>query len=147
MEEVVAFWREYEDLSRDVGMLGIQLSKTNKMANLLFKAAAHANLGSEVLAEIDVLRSELEKLDTEFNGNPAKNQIGERNKPTIGARLFALNRGITTSTYGPTETHKETMRMIKEQWANMMDRLEVQRIKAQSIADKIVEAGGSWVER
>ncbi|SNS98018.1 Uncharacterized protein SAMN05421640_1870 [Ekhidna lutea] len=146
MNEVVAFWREYENLGRDVSKLGIQLSKTRKMADMLFKAAGHANVGSEILTEVATLQSELGKLDTELNGNPAKNQIGERSKPTIGSRLFALNRGITTSTYGPTETHKETMRIIKDQWANMMARLETQRIKAQSIADKVVEAGGSWVE-
>ncbi|MEQ8629833.1 glycosyl hydrolase [Ekhidna sp.] len=146
MDEVVAFWRAYEDLSRDVGKLGVQLSKSMKMADLLFKAAGHANVGSDVIAEVATLRSELGKLDTEFNGNPAKNQVGEKSRPTIGARLFALNRGITTSTYGPTETHEETMRIIKEQWTDMMARLEAQRIKAQSIADKVVEAGGSWVE-
>ncbi len=146
MSEVVAFWREFEDLGRDVDMLGIQLSSTRKRANKLFYAAAHTNLEGSVLSEIKAMQSELDKLDTEFNGNAAKNQIGERNKPNLGGRLFALWRGISTSTYGPTETHKETMRIIKKQRAEMKSALDAQMTKAESIANKIVEAGGSWVE-
>ena len=146
MSEVVGFWREFEDVGRDVDMLGIQLSSTRKRANKLFYAAAHANLEGSVLSEIKSMQAELDKLDTEFNGNAAKNQIGERNKPNLGGRLFALWRGISTSTYGPTETHKETMRIIKKQRAEMKSVLDAQMTKAESIANKIVEAGGSWVE-
>ncbi len=146
MNEVVAFWRAFEDLSRDVNRLGIELSNTRKMADKLFYAAAHANVSGEILTQVKELQKNLDDLDTELNGNPAKNQIGERNKPTIGGRLFALWRGISTSTYGPTETHEETMRMIKMQWADMKNDLEAQKVIAKSIADKIVAAGGSWVE-
>lgn len=146
MNEVVAFWRSYEDLNRDVNVLGWELSQARKMADKLFTAATKANVGNELLSEIVEIREVLDDLDTKLNGNPAKNQIGERNKPTLGDRIFALYRGISTSTYGPTETHEETMRIIKQQWTEMKSTLETQQVKEKSIADRIIEAGGSWVE-
>ena len=146
MNEVVAFWRSYEDLNRDVNVLGWELSRARKMADKLFTAATKANVGNEILSEIVEIREVLNDLDTELNGNAAKNQIGEKNRPTLGDRVFALYRGISTSTYGPTETHEETMRIIKKQWAEMKSTLEAQQVKEKSIADRIIEAGGSWVE-
>jgi photosystem II stability/assembly factor-like uncharacterized protein len=146
MTEVIAFWRSYEELNKDVNVLGFELNKARKMAEKLFYAAAHANVSSDIMAEVTSLQESLNDLDTELNGNPAKNQIGERNKPTLGDRIFALYRGISTSTYGPTETHEETMRIIKEQWFDLKEGLEAEQVKAKSIAKRIVEAGGSWVE-
>lgn len=146
MAEVIAFWRSYEDLNKDVNVLGYELSQTRKMADKLFSAAAHANVSSDIMSQVTSLQESLNTLDTELNGNPAKNQIGERNRPTLGDRVFALWRGISTSTYGPTETHHETMRIIKERWEDLKTRLEAQQIKARSIAEKVEAAGGSWVE-
>ena len=146
LEEVAAFWRKYEDLSRDVNALGIQLSQTRKMSNKLMAAAMKANVSSEVLEEIDALSQELDALDSELNGHPAKNQIGERSRPNIGARLFALNRGISTSTYGPTPTHLETMEIIVKQQKAMEVTLSQLESEADQLAQIIVAAGGSWVE-
>ena len=146
IDDVVAFWRSYEDVSRDVDKLSITLANTRKMTDKLFYAVAHANMGSDVLAEVTKLKADLDQIDLRLNGNPAKNQIGERNTPTLGDRVFALWRGISTSTYGPTETHKQSMKIIKDQWSEMTNELEAQKAIAKSIADRVVAAGGSWVE-
>ena len=146
MDQVIAFWREYEDMGRDVSALAINVSNTRKMAEKLFSAAAHSNVSSEMLTQVTTLQKELGSLDTQLNGNPAKNQIGEKSKPTIGGRLFALTRGVEMSTYGPTTTHKETMRIIKKQLAEMNAKLEGARAEAKRIAQEVVDAGGSWVE-
>lgn len=145
-DEVVAFWRSYEDVSRDIGALYTQLSNARKNASNLMAAAMKANVGNGVLNQITSLQQQLDDLDTQLRGNPAKNQIGERTKPTLGGRLFALNRGVSLSTYGPTETHKETMRIIKKQWGEMNSQLQTYRTNATSIASQIKAAGGSWVE-
>ena len=116
------------------------------MADKLFYAAAHANVGSELMNEVSALQKELGALDSQLNGTPAKNQIGEKNRPTIGDRLFSLNRGITTSTYGPTSTHRQTMELIKKQLNDMNDKLTSGKSKAKSLAQQVKDAGGSWVE-
>lgn len=146
MDQVIAFWREYEDVSRDVSALSIELAKSRKMSEKLFTAAAHANVGADILTQVTALQKQLGALDTQLNGNPAKNQIGEKSKPTLGARLFALTRGVELSTYGPTQTHKETMRIIKKQMATIKSNLAASQQQAKGLAKTILDAGGSWVE-
>ncbi|MEM9895798.1 MAG: glycosyl hydrolase [Bacteroidota bacterium] len=146
MEEVVAFWQSYEDLSRDVSALSMQLSNARKMSDKLLSSAMGAQVKNTILQDIAILKGELNKLDIKLNGNPAKNQIGEKSKPTIGARLFALTRGVTTSTYGPTDTHKETMRIIKKQLIEMQTALKASLEKSRALAQNIYDAGGSWIE-
>lgn len=146
MSEVLAFWRKYEDLSRDVNGFNIQLSNTQKMAEKLMSAAMKANLGGEVMERIAALSSSLGEMETQARGNSAKNQVGEKSRPTIGNRLFALNRGVSLSTYGPTETHKMTMEIIVKQLGELTSELETLKNEAREIGRAIVNAGGSWVE-
>lgn len=146
MEEVAAFWRQYEDISRDVWALNIKLSNARKTAKKLLTAAVKADVDGDVIGRAANLQIKLDELDTRLNGNPAKNQIGERNNPTLGDRLFALNRGISISTYGPTETHLKTMEIVISQWSEMNEELMTLKEEAQDIGGIILEAGGSWVE-
>lgn len=146
MSEVVAFWREYEDVSRDFGAVNIKLSNERRRVDKILAAAMKANVGNEVLNDIVRTKNVLDGLDTELNGNSAKNQIGERNKPTLGDRLFALNRGISMSTYGPTATHKQTMAIIKDQMTLLNEKITVLQDKVESLGATVKNAGGAWVE-
>jgi photosystem II stability/assembly factor-like uncharacterized protein len=144
--DVAAFWRAYEQLSRDVNKLSMQLSNTVKTVEKLTWAASRSNVSNEVIAQVAQLRIEIQNLQTKLNGNAAKNEIGERVKPTIGGRLFALNKGITLSTYGPTETHKQTMEIIKNQLQELNASLQLAFAKVSTLAKQVVDAGGPWIE-
>ena len=146
MEDVVAFWRQYEQLTRDINTLSIQLSNARKAGEKLFMAASKSAVGNEVMERIATLRSGLDALDTQLNGHPAKNEIGEKVRPTIGNRLFALNRGISTSTYGPTPTHQKTVTIITTEWQSINDQLGKLKAEAKKIGGLIEKAGGPWVE-
>lgn len=145
-KEVATFWRAYEQLSRDVNKLNVQLSNTAKTAEKLTWAASRSSVSNEVIGQIADLRTKVQGMQTIMYGNAAKNEIGERTKPTIGGRLFALNRGITLSTYGPTETHKETMRIIKSQLQEMNTDLGELSSQISAFAKQVVDAGGPWIE-
>ena len=146
MEDVVSFWRAYEELSRDVSAMSIQLSNSKKRVELVFKAAMKANVSGTTMQDIAELRSSIGRLDTQVNGNPAKNQIGEKNRPTIGERLFSLNRGISNSTYGPTDTHRRTMEIVKKELGSVSNQLAGYRNSLSELANQVKAAGGSWVE-
>ena len=60
--------------------------------------------------------------------------------------MFALNRGITTSTYGPTKTHEMTVEIINDEWAEIDDKLSALRDEARKLGKKVVAAGGAWIE-
>lgn len=146
IEEVTAFWRQYENMSRDVNALGIQLSNAHKTADKLMVAATNANVGNDLLKQIAQLKTDLNGLQTELKGNPAKNEVGEKNNPTIGERLFALNRGISRSTYGPTSTHQATMKIIEKEMGKMNEKLSALKAQASDLGRQVVAAGGSWIE-
>lgn len=144
--EVSTFWRAYEQLSRDVNKLNVQLSNTAKTAEKLTWAASRSSVSNDVIKQVAELRTQIQDLQATVNGNAAKNEIGERTKPTIGGRLFALNRGITLSTYGPTETHKETMKIIRDQLRELNLSLQTASASISTLAKQVVDAGGPWIE-
>jgi photosystem II stability/assembly factor-like uncharacterized protein len=146
MEEVVVFWREYEQMTRDVNALKTQLSNTLKVSDKLLYAAQNANVDAKVLERIAALKSNLDAIDSQLNGNSAKVKIGEKVKPNIGERLFALNRGISNSTYGPTATHLETVKIIESEYSSLNNELLNLKTEARQIASIIKDAGGPWIE-
>ena len=73
MAEVVAFWRKYEQLSRDVSILSIQLANARKAGDKLFVAASKSSVSSEVMERISKLRQELNTL-----GHPTQWQSGKK---------------------------------------------------------------------
>ena len=146
INNTIAFWRDYEILSRDVHRLGVQMTKSKDRAEILMSAAMKTNVGTEVLENISQIIKNLKVLSAEINGNPAKNEIGEKNNPTIGSRLASLTRGVTRSTYGPTKTHLNTMEMIKEQINPLFEELNKNRVLLDETAAVIMKAGGAWVE-
>jgi photosystem II stability/assembly factor-like uncharacterized protein len=146
MEEVVTFWRDYERMSRDVSALNLRLRTARKQTMLMMEAAIKANVDQSLLAEIAMVKKQWDDLDAELNGNPAKNQIGERNTPTLGDRLFSLNRAITRSTYGPTDTHKKTAAIIKDQMRQISTRINEATSAMKAAYEQVIAAGGSRIE-
>ncbi|KXX71261.1 glycosyl hydrolase [Flammeovirga sp. SJP92] len=146
MDEVVAFWRKYENLTREVSTLSIQLSNTQKASTKLFNAAVSSSLDHQMMERIATLNTQLASLDTQFNGNPAKNEVGEKSKTTIGERLFALNRGISMSTYGPTATHLKTVKIIEDELKALQEKLAPLKTEVKEIGAKVLEANGAWIE-
>lgn len=146
MEDVVAFWREYETLTREANLLSMQLSNTHKATQNLMVAATKSSLDAKMMERIAALQQQLGDLNTKLNGNPAKRAIGEKTHTTIGNRLFALYRGISTSTYGATPTHKETVRIITTESEEIRKKLNSLKAEVQKIRAEIVAAGGAWVE-
>lgn len=92
------------------------------------------------------IRESLLKLNSEINGNSAKQQIGEKTKPTLGDRLFSLQIGIGNSTYGPTETHKKTMGIVNKQITNFKTELSKINQELSELSKALLAAGAPWVE-
>ncbi|MEO1052415.1 MAG: glycosyl hydrolase [Bacteroidota bacterium] len=147
MSEVTAFWRSYEDAVREVSAMQISLSNAVKRVNAMEKALQHSTAPTGNLdQQLHQLRQDLLTLDATVNGNRAKGEIGEKTKPTIGSRLFALNRGITLSTYGPTDTHKKTLEIVNTQTSQANTQLKALKDRMSTLAKALVDAGAPWVE-
>jgi len=83
---------------------------------------------------------------TQMYGSPTKVQIGEKTKPVIGNRLFAVERAVGLSTHGPTETSKDGLQIINTELGEMMKALDTIDSDIIQLAKKIYQLGGPLIE-
>ncbi len=146
-ENAAQFWRNYEDVIGKVSTFDLQLTKAQKRIKGLKKSLLFAKAAP---GDFDNRTNDLEKrialLSTEFYGNKAKLQVGEKNKPTIGDRMFALYRGVQWSTYGATDTHLETMKIIKTTLESLNSRFVSLKNDMNRLSIDLSKAGAPFVE-
>ncbi|GEQ86263.1 hypothetical protein ULMS_17710 [Patiriisocius marinistellae] len=141
------FWRNYENTSRDISALNIGIKKAKQRVNAMEKAAIKSNLAPGSLeTQFSNIHKDLNALNSEIYGNPAKLSIGEKTTPLIGDRLFAVYRGIERSTYGPTSTHKKQMQIITTQLNGAKNKLSAIEQKLETINNQLKAAGAPYVE-
>lgn len=145
--QVAAFWRRFENATRDVSALNMELANAMQKATALETAMARTpGATPEMAGMLTRLDLALQQMEMAVNGSPAKREVGEKTDPTIGSRLFAVQRGIERSTYGPTTTHREQLELVESQTGALTDRLSGIRARLDRLAQQIVGMGGPWVE-
>lgn len=146
-EETTAFWRSYEEIAGIASAVQLKLSKSLEKVLLMQKALSMSNAAPGNLdMDLYQLRQDLLLLDTRLNGNRSKQQVGEKSRPTIGDRLFAVNRGISLSTYGPTETHKMSLEIAKKEVSEIQMELNGKLSEMKELEKALSDAGAPWVE-
>lgn len=100
-----------QDLTQTTNTLREQLEKVNAMQRALNRAEQEA---PELVTRLNNTRLDLLELNERMNGSEAKDQIGERNPPSPRGRLFTGYRALST-TYGPTQMHREQIEIGKEE--------------------------------
>ena len=145
--EVAAFWRRYEAAVREQSALQVTLSELLTKTDRLAEVIEHSQAD---LLDIDPrfheLRAGILELDARFNGHRSKGQVGEKAPPTIGDRLFAVERGVGLSTYGPTPSHSRSLEIAVSEMSELRTDLE-NRLRAFSeLVRELGAAGGPWLE-
>ena len=144
--EVSAFYRSFEEVTGKISALEMDWSKTNKRAKAMQKALLQTQADpGDLDTRLHSLQNSLHAIDTEMHGNRAKVLVGEKTKPTPGERVFALYRGLSNSTYGPTTTHRKTLQIVQEQLNALDNQLQQAKREMEQLAQAIVEAGGPIV--
>ncbi len=144
--EVSAFYRSFEEVTGKISALEMDWSKTNKRAKAMQKALLQTQADpGDLDTRLHSLQNSLHAIDTEMHGNRAKVLVGEKTKPTPGERVFALYRGLSNSTYGPTATHRKTLQIVQEQLNALDNQLQQAKREMEQLAQAIVEAGGPIV--
>ena len=92
------------------------------------------------------LKQKLYDMEEQMNGNPAKNEIGERSAPNIRGRMFIGFRGMNT-TYGPTATHRESVKIATAELAEMNKALQqISEEQIPALEEELAKAGAPWIE-
>ena len=145
-DDVSAFWRSYEHAYSDVSAFTLAFSNAFKAGENLWVSAQHSNADAALIQDIINIRKELDAIDLQWNGYKSKNQIGEKNNPTVISRLASVEQGVGRSTYGPTTTHRESMKIIAKELADLQSRLAKIQESISGIAGRVEAAGGPKIE-
>jgi hypothetical protein len=145
--ESAAFWRSYEDAvmasSAVNRSLGLEVARAEAMKTALSRATTAPG---DLDERLNRLRTNLNDLEDELYGNRAKRQVGEKTKPSVRSRLWAVGLGLASSTYGPTPTHRMTLEIAIAQLRRIKSDLEAARAEAADLGEELLEAGAPWVE-
>lgn len=141
------FWRSYENTSGEASKVLLDLDKTIQRTKAMQLAVKKSNSAPGVLENsLNSAMKALWKLESDVKGNRAKLQIGEKGKPSIGDRMFAVYRGIERATYGPTSTHKQQLKLVDEQLTITRNALRSIQTQLDGIYQKLKAAGAPYVE-
>lgn len=113
MEVASAFWRSFEEASRTSFKIDKSIVKAERKTKALHKALMGSTANTEDgLKQLNAIRDQINTLKSNYLGNQAKLEIGEKNPPSVGDKLFTLYLSLGRSTYGPTETNKTQMQIV-----------------------------------
>ncbi len=145
-EETVAFWKQIADLQRATSAANQVIASSREKLGNLKTALERSNAEPGSMGrEIYQLEQDLYAIEEVLGGNQSKNQVGEKGPHTIGTRMFVATIGTGLSTYGPTPTHRRSLEIAEQEFADIRQRLKSlseQRIPA--LEQRLRDAGAPW---
>lgn len=123
--DAAEFWNEIATFDRSVTAASATLNELKKRLGLLAVAVERAQ-GEDPTAldnRLQAIRDEVNALDAQLNGDPARNALAERTQPTVRSRLGKVQTGLFASTYGPTQTHRDQFGFAQAEFGAIKDRL------------------------
>jgi photosystem II stability/assembly factor-like uncharacterized protein len=139
-ENLVAF---QQNLTKATNELQQQLEKINALQTALSRASQEA---PDLAKRLNDTRLELLEINEQMNGSEARNEIGERNPVSPRSRLFVGFRALRT-TYGPTQMHRETIELGKQELATFeQDLNEIANNVMPQLEQAVQDAGAPPIE-
>ncbi|MEM7109265.1 MAG: glycosyl hydrolase, partial [Bacteroidota bacterium] len=125
-EEIATFIASLEDYRLEMSQLALDLNNSMKKAKAMKTALTRAkNPVGDLIKQLHDANQRLLQLNSQVNGNAAKNAIGadETSIPSPRGRFFYAARGAST-THGPTDTHKSSLEIGSKQLASIRNELD-----------------------
>jgi hypothetical protein len=131
-----ASYNEYNSFRTRVSNLYVSMSKYQDEFNmmkskieLLDKASLQLETFSpEIMKKISEFKAKYNDFDSETGSNPARDEIGEWDKPTISMRVQIAMQGLSTS-YGPTDLNKSNLDIAERLFEKLA--LDVKQFKSE----------------
>lgn len=124
-DEIAAFAKEVDALQQEVSLFNLNLkdlkNRVDAMETALSRSSEHPG---ELDERVFNLKQQILDMEVELYGNPSKLEIGEPGHPTIGERLNVAANGWRSSTYGPTQTHRRSYEIARDEFQAVKLRLE-----------------------
>jgi len=148
IDEVTSFWRSIEDANKRISASRLVMRTAQAKINTMEKLLDNTPEAPKELHEKwQQLRKEVLDLDQELNGMMSKKEVGQKTDPTISSRMGSIYAGVSNSSYGPTQMHKEQFAIaikLLEQFETTLSAIVNERIPELDRAFK--EANSPYIE-
>ncbi len=147
-EEIIAFRKTYEQYQQDLKATQTVLKKAEQKIEAMQRALQKATSPSEELAKkLHETRQKILAVSSDLNGNKAKADIGEKNAPSAGSAEFIGKAALASSTYGPTEMHRQTLNVANSRLDNIKSTLgAIVNNEIPALEAELKAAGAPWIE-
>lgn len=146
-EGYTAYRKELSDLQTQYEAFRDQLEQAETALNG-FRKALDRTPGNtaNLVADVFALEKEVRELKRNFEGSPARDEIGERNPPSISSHYSTAYRGLST-TYGPTALHRRSLGIAKEMLGEMKPELNgIAEQMIPALEQKFKNAGAPYIK-
>ena len=138
--------KELAAIQSDLQRLTDQYDQAEKLIKGLKKAISNTpSSPSNFIKDLFSIEQKMSHLMQKAEGSQAREEIGERNPPTIQTHIRAAYRG-TTTTYGPTGLHRKSLAIAKEMIAKLRPEIEqITKKDLPALSKKLKEAGAPYI--
>ncbi len=146
-EEMAAYRVSLESLQKEVSAVSMTLEQQQEKIGQMHVALSRTTaMPGELETRIYQVSRDLQDLDIQLNGNQSKDEIGEKNAPTVNSRLGVAFRGVRT-TYGPTALHRESLELANNMLTDIKTVLmRIVSTDMPSIESALESLGAPWME-
>lgn len=147
-EEIAAFTETYQTFQQDLKATKTVLKESTLKVSAMQRALLKATSPSaDLVQKLHDARMMLQKMDSKMNGNPAKNEIGERNDPSPNSGNSIGRRALSSSTYGPTANHKAAFSAGQSMLEAMKAELNgFVKTQLPALEREVKASGAPWIE-
>ena len=146
VESVVAFWERLANLQRSVtaadhALDGLEQKVDDLKVALSRTRSAPAGLDDQWRS----IRTEYNAIVSELRGNQAMAKVGEPAPATVLNRIDSVLVGTAYSTYGPTETHRQSLEYAEGDFEAIRQRINALHEEAiPAFEAALSDAGAPW---
>ena len=147
-DATAAFWRELEEINLTLSHTSTVIQENQqKVARMKVALGLSQSVPGKLDQELHDLANKLYLMNKQLNGDPLRNEVGEKSNLTIGDRVSVASMGTGYSTYGPTAMHKQSLAIANKQLAALRTELEkIREIELPALEQSMKEVKAPYVK-
>jgi photosystem II stability/assembly factor-like uncharacterized protein len=145
-DERVAFMTDVAELERDVLAAGAAIDEAQVRLEGIKQALMRSTAADTSLdAEVQALERQLAELEFRLIGDERRSEMGDPGPVSIKRRIQVVLTGNQVSTYGPTATHRRSLEIATEQFAEVRAELDrLLEVELPALQKSLDAAGVPW---
>ncbi len=146
INEVAAFWQRYDELAAKVDIFTKKFRHTQQAVEKLQQAALKTvKEQDDTYAKLLAVKKDLQAIDKAMFGSKSKNEVGEKNMPSVFDRLSHIRIGILGSSYGPTPEHLKSYQIAQNTLNDLQQKLNKDIAQLISIEKTLQKMGAPYI--